>query len=266
MRKRSHSRRGAAAFVEGPDHQALPAPGVAGRENARMLVAYFSCSALTLVRASRSTPVVRAAAVPARGSPWPASTNCAGAPFPCRHFRGGELALFVALPFDLHGVDFLDVALLVAGEFLGGGQIDARVAAEFGGGFLLAVIQLVNLRPFRPRIVLGALQRRRGRISNCTRLLQPWRIEVPTQSVPVSPPPMTMTSLPSAEMKAPFLMAVEQALGVGVQKFHGEMNAFELRGLRWADRAAWSRRCTARRRQIRAADFPPDNSCRLRCW
>ena len=26
------------------------------------------------------------------------------------HFRGHELALFVALPFDLHGVDFLDAA------------------------------------------------------------------------------------------------------------------------------------------------------------
>ena len=52
-------------------------------------------------------------------------------------------------------------------------------------------------------------------------------MEVPTQSVPVSPPPMTMTSLPSAEMGAPFLAAIEQALGVGLEKFHGEMNALE---------------------------------------
>jgi hypothetical protein len=39
-------------------------------------------------------------------------------------------------------------------------------------------------------------------ISICTMLLQPWRIEVPTQSVPVSPPPITITSLPSAWIAA----------------------------------------------------------------
>ena len=37
-----------------------------------------------------------------------------------------------------------------------------------------------------------------GRISNWIRLLQPCRMDVPTQSVPVSPPPMTMTSFPLA--------------------------------------------------------------------
>jgi hypothetical protein len=40
----------------------------------------------------------------------------------------------------------------------------------------------------------------RGMISTCSRLVQPWRREVPTQSVPVSPPPITTTSLPAAEM------------------------------------------------------------------
>ena len=29
--------------------------------------------------------------------------------------------------------------------------------------------------------------------------LRPWRIEVPTQSLPVSPPPMTITCLPLAD-------------------------------------------------------------------
>jgi hypothetical protein len=43
----------------------------------------------------------------------------------------------------------------------------------------------------------------RGKISNCTRLLHPWRSAVPTQSVPVSPPPMTMTFFPLALMYCP---------------------------------------------------------------
>ena len=38
-----------------------------------------------------------------------------------------------------------------------------------------------------------------GRISNWTTLLQPWRSDVATQSVPVSPPPITITSLCRAE-------------------------------------------------------------------
>ena len=39
---------------------------------------------------------------------------------------------------------------------------------------------------------------------------------------------MTITSLPLAEMKAPFVLAVQQAFGVGLQKLHREMDAFQL--------------------------------------
>ena len=39
-----------------------------------------------------------------------------------------------------------------------------------------------------------------GITSNCVTLLAPWRLLVPTQSLPVSPPPMTMTCLPLALM------------------------------------------------------------------
>ena len=68
----------------------------------------------------------------------------------------------------------------------------------------------------------------RGKISNWVKLLQPCRIEVPTQSVPVSPPPMTITCLSLAEMKLPSLMArVEQALGVGAEKLHRHINTLE---------------------------------------
>jgi len=39
-----------------------------------------------------------------------------------------------------------------------------------------------------------------GRISTCVTEAAPWRFEVPTQSEPVSPPPITTTRLPLAEI------------------------------------------------------------------
>ena len=39
-----------------------------------------------------------------------------------------------------------------------------------------------------------------GITSNCVTLAAPWRLLVPTQSLPVSPPPITITCLPAAEI------------------------------------------------------------------
>ncbi len=80
-------------------------------------------------------------------------------------FRAGnifwdELALFVSVPLDFDGMDGFDVAMFVALEFGGGGEVNARVGAIFRGGFLLAVIHLVNLGPFGPWVVGGAIERR----------------------------------------------------------------------------------------------------------
>ena len=126
-----------------------------------MLVAYLPCSALTLVRGSRSTP---------RSS----SSGCFGPEEAHRqqdelrgqHLLGARNFLGTNWPLSLRShstctvTHRLDLAVGVADEFLGGGQIDARIVAELRGGFFLAVVELVDLRPFRPRIVLGALQRR----------------------------------------------------------------------------------------------------------
>ena len=52
--------------------------------------------------------------------------------------------------------------MLVAHEFFGGGEVNAGVCAEFGGGLFLAVVKLINFGPFGPRIVGRALERRAG--------------------------------------------------------------------------------------------------------
>ena len=60
----------------------------------------------------------------------------------------------------------------------------------------------------------------------------PWRIEVPMQSEPVSPPPITTTCLPLAVIVP--LGAARSSLVAGValvllrQEIHGEMDAVEL--------------------------------------
>ncbi len=135
-----------------------------------------------------------------------------------------------------------------------GGEVDARVGAEQGGGLFLAVVHPKDLRPFAARDCRAGARRagaagfRFGR-----RLRQPWRKEVPTQSVPVSPPPRTTTSLPAAEMQAAGVAGVEEATRVRGQEFHGEMDALEIRGPRRAGRGAGWRRCRGRRRRARSA-------------
>ena len=69
-------------------------------------------------------------------------------------------ALCVDLPTDLNGHQFLDVTRLIAHQALDRGEVGPRIASELGRGFLLAVIRLVDPRPFRPRVVLGTLGRR----------------------------------------------------------------------------------------------------------
>ena len=55
----------------------------------------------------------------------------------------------------------------------------------------------------------------------------PWRFDVPTQSEPVSPPPMTTTCLPVAR-SAGDAVSPATTLVLLRQKLHGEMNAVEL--------------------------------------
>jgi hypothetical protein len=58
-------------------------------------------------------------------------------------------------------------------------------------------------------------------------LAAPWRLLVPTQSLPVSPPPMTMTCLPSAHDLALELVAGHDLVLLR-QELHREVHAVEL--------------------------------------
>ena len=68
-----------------------------------------------------------------------------------------------------------------------------------------------------------------GMISKLVTDSAPWRIEVPMQSEPVSPPPMTTTCLPLGEDRfRPVLRFVADATILLGQKLHREMDAIEI--------------------------------------
>jgi hypothetical protein len=53
---------------------------------------------------------------------------------------------------------FFDAALVIADEAFDGGEIDAGVGAELGGGFFLAVVEAIDFGPFGPGIIGGAVR------------------------------------------------------------------------------------------------------------
>ena len=71
-----------------------------------------------------------------------------------------------------------------------------------------------------------------GRISSWVIDAAPWRAEVPMQSEPVSPPPITMTCLPSAVIvplrRGALLAVAGVALVLLRQEIHREMDAGEV--------------------------------------
>ena len=65
-------------------------------------------------------------------------------------------------------------------------------------------------------------------ISSWVTLLQPWRNDVPTQSVPVSPPPITTTALPCAWIGLCVRAAIQQRLRAGGQVVHRKVHAAQV--------------------------------------
>src|SRR5208283_2360733 len=137
---------GAAAFVDGPDDEALAAPAVAGGEDAldagRVLLVFrldvaagvgldleiLEDRLLGSEEAHREQHELRGAGL-------------FGAGLFLRH----KLALVVLLPFDLDGDEFLHAPLAVPDEPLDRGEINARIGPESRGGLFLAIIHLVDL-------------------------------------------------------------------------------------------------------------------------
>ena len=142
-----------------------------------------------------------------------------------RHLAHLHAAVVALHPLDAHAFQRLDLAVAADGAL--GHHRPVALAA-----FLLRC----EVRSFSGQSgQVSALFSRSGgfgRISSWVTEAAPWRLEVPMQSEPVSPPPITTTCLPSA-----VIGAVRRGRGLGVagaalvllrQEVHGEMDAGEL--------------------------------------
>ena len=157
IRYRSHSRAAPRPSLMAQTTRLWPrrqSPAAKTPVHARRVLVVLGLARCCARRARRRAR--RAAAARARGSPWPAATSCAGqrsSRVPGTSF-GMQLAVVVALPLDVDGHELAStLPVVVADELLAGREIDARVGAEVRRGFLLAVVELVDLRPLRPGVV-----------------------------------------------------------------------------------------------------------------
>src|ERR1043165_7120625 len=156
---------GTAAFVDRPHHEALPTPHVARGEDVRQTRLILAILCPDIVRAVGQLLYLDAELFEELILRTEKSHRKQHQ-LRRQHFFGAgyllhrESAIVPPGPFDADGVDFLDVAVFIADKFFRADEILARVVAEDRSGFLLAVVEFVDLGPLRPRIVGSAFHRR----------------------------------------------------------------------------------------------------------
>ena len=179
--------RGRPSLGDGPHDERLPAARVAGDEDAgdrgHVVVVALDVRALVEVDAE-----LLHQARPLRAEEAHGQQDELGGDLPL-----GALDLLEAPAAELH-LDELTPRTRpsLAEELLGGHGVHALAALLVGGG------DAEEHRVGRPRLAGGALLGGPRQDLELVTDLAPWRCEVPRQSAPVSPPPMMMTSLPSA--------------------------------------------------------------------
>jgi hypothetical protein len=153
---------GAAAFVDGPHHQALPAAHIAGREDARNAggkLAIRGAHIAALV--ALDVPAAQAADLRGPRKPIASSTSWAGQTFlGAGDFARAPGGRWPGHPLDLHGMHFLNMPVLVAHKALGRDAELARVLAKDGDRPLPGRNPLEHARPFGPGVVGLAVERR----------------------------------------------------------------------------------------------------------
>ena len=153
---------GASAFVDGPDDEGLAAATVAGNKDA------FEVGGEFAVLADESLPV--AARVlglePEHCADRQLGADEAGGEqhevggpflFGAFHLAEGRVAFDRFAPIDFDGFHGFDVAAVVTDEFLGEHVIRARVVAVLGFVLGVRIVEAINARPLRPRVVRGSL-------------------------------------------------------------------------------------------------------------
>jgi hypothetical protein len=157
------------------------------------------------------------------------STSWAGITFSVPGTCWGMKRPFSSLPHsNLHRVDGFHVAVLIALKLGGGGQVGAGIAAEHGGGFFLAVVHAVDLRPFGPGVTISAGFRRLGhnfQLGNAGAAVANGGADAVCARVAAADDHHILTS--SGDVVVSHL-AVQHRLGVLGQELHGEVDALQI--------------------------------------
>ena len=77
-------------------------------------------------------------------------------------FLRDKLALVIFTPSDVDDLKSGDVAILILENLFGHDEVAAWIGSLGGFRFLLAIVHFVDLRPFRPWVVVGTLHGRLG--------------------------------------------------------------------------------------------------------
>ncbi len=165
---------GGAAFIDGPDDQALAAAHVASGKDAFDIGGKGTMLSFGIgAGVARDTELGQHGVFRTEESHGEKDQLSRPDFFGARHLDRNHPALGILLPVDLDGVDFLQLAILIADELFSGGEVGARIVAIECDGFFLAIIGFQDEGPLRPGIVRRARIPRPGRISIWLTVRQP---------------------------------------------------------------------------------------------
>jgi hypothetical protein len=132
-------------------------------------------------------------------------------------------------PLDADGLDALDVAFAVVDELLGHDAVLTRVLAHVSLDLGVAVVDTVDARPLRPRVVAGTLRRWLGEQLEVDDVLG----TVANGSTNAIVTSITTTNHDNVlalggDVSVVGELGVEKRLGVLVQELHGEVDALQV--------------------------------------
>src|SRR6478736_4512101 len=221
----------AAALVDRPNDQTLPATAIAGGEDP-----LDRSRVLLVLGLDIGTGVGLEIEVLEQGLLRPEKSHgqqhelCGPGLFRAGNLLRHELALVVLAPLDLDGDELPYVTRGVADKLLHGRNVDARVGAVLGGGLLLAVVQLVGLRPLGPGVVGRALQRRLGEnldLEEALAAVAHRRADAVRAGVAATDDDDVL----AGGVDRAGTIVAENGLGVGGEKLHRKVHSLELAAL-----------------------------------
>ncbi|CAF3597842.1 unnamed protein product [Fusarium graminearum] len=135
-------------------------------------------------------------------------------------------------PLNTDGVDALDLARAIVHELLGHDAVLTRVLASVLANLSVTVVNTVNARPLRPRVVVGTLRRRLGqKLEVGDRLSTVTERGSDTIVTSVTTTNDNNVLVLGRDVSVVTKLGVEKRLGVLVKELHSVVNTLELAAL-----------------------------------